>query len=407
MRKYLPVIIGVALLLIIALVVATSRGASRRFDDRVTLKEKDKIPFGTSAVRTVLPALFSRSDVRFENGRPGNWNEVISTSYNQAVFLVSDHFNADMYELGELLRFVEKGNYVFIVAHSFSSDAREIFAFREQSVDTRGPFVTWDTLGFRLQPPSFASDSLYLREMVVYDSWLSAIDTNYATVLGRNVDGAPNFVRMNRGSGSVFIHTSPLAFSNFFVLAGNNFRYIEQVLSVVPAGVEKVSWNEFYLTKPRTQQDEDEDKEPSWLSVLLRYPAFRWGLITAAATALLMVVLGMRRRQRMIPGHQKPVNESLDFVRTMGRLYYDRRNHHNLARKMAQYFLEHVRNQYKLATHSLDEEFVRMLGFKSGYAEARLTDIVSFIQALDTKSSITEVQLAKFHRQLEDFYQNT
>ncbi len=406
MRKFLPLIIGLLLLLIIAIVVATSKGSGPAFDERVTLKEKDKIPFGTSAVRTMLPTLFTHSEVNFENDRPGNWNGVVATSYNQAVFLVSDHFNADMYELGELLRFVEKGNYVYIVAHSFSRDAREIFGFMEQGTDTRGPFASWDTLGYRLQPPVFTSDSLYLRPMVNYDAWFAALDSNYASVLGRNKDGQINFVRLNRGSGSVFIHTAPLAFSNYFVLQGNNYRYAEQALSVVPAGVEKVSWNEFYLSKPRTNNNDDE-QEPGWLSVLFRYPAFKWGLITAAATALLMVLLGMRRRQRMIPPYTKPRNESLDFVRTMGRLYYDRRNHQNLARKMAQYFLEHVRAQYKLATHRLDDEFVRLLSFKTGYPEEQLSTILTFIRSLDTKASITEAQLARFHRQLEDFYQNT
>jgi hypothetical protein len=115
----------------------------------------------------------------------------------------------------------------------------------------------------------------------------------------------------------------------------------------------------------------------------------------------------MRRRQRFIPAYQKPTNESLDFVKTMGRLYYERRDHRNLSLKMAMYFLEHVRSNYKLPTHNLDKEFEQLLHFKSGYSQQGIEEIISFISYLKTGESVTEMQLAKFHSQLESFYQNT
>lgn len=109
----------------------------------------------------------------------------------------------------------------------------------------------------------------------------------------------------------------------------------------------------------------------------------------------------------MIPPHQKPTNDSLDFVKTLGRLYYDRRDHKNLAEKMATYFLEHIRSRYKLPTHTLDEEFIKALHFKSGYAEAETKKIVETIKYIQTVPFIPEGELAAFHRQLEAFYQNT
>ena len=109
----------------------------------------------------------------------------------------------------------------------------------------------------------------------------------------------------------------------------------------------------------------------------------------------------------MIPDHPKPSNESLDFVKTMGRLYYDRRNHQNLAKKMSMYFLEHVRTAYKLPTHTLDESFIENLHYKSGYSKGDLNEIISFIRYLHDNGSVYEDQLIVFHNQLESFYQNT
>jgi hypothetical protein len=129
--------------------------------------------------------------------------------------------------------------------------------------------------------------------------------------------------------------------------------------------------------------------------------------MTALATLLLYVLSAMRRRQRLIPPYAKPANASLDFVRTMGRLYYDRRDHHNLAKKMAAFFLEGVRSRYKLSTTALDDAFVQELHQKSGYGYGELKNITDFIQYINTYTFITEPELAQFYERLRLFYKNT
>ena len=109
----------------------------------------------------------------------------------------------------------------------------------------------------------------------------------------------------------------------------------------------------------------------------------------------------------MIPLYGKPKNDSLDFVKTLGRLYFDRKDHQNLAVKMSAYFLEHVRARYKLPTHTLDEEFINTLHFKTGYPEPETKAIVERIQSINSSNYITDTELGNFHKQLELFYQNT
>jgi len=94
-----------------------------------------------------------------------------------------------------------------------------------------------------------------------------------------------------------------------------------------------------------------------------------------------------------------------DFLKTIGRLYYEKGDNVNLCRKMASYFLEHVRNKYKLPTGTLDDEFVRRLQFKTGCEEAEIQNIVSVIRDLRTSVKISDRQVADFHKKLESFYQ--
>ena len=112
----------------------------------------------------------------------------------------------------------------------------------------------------------------------------------------------------------------------------------------------------------------------------------------------------MRRKQRYIPVIKKPGNDSMDFVKTIGRLYFDKGDHANLCRKMSAYFLEYVRNKYKLLAGSLDEDFIAKLQYKSGAAEYEVRGIISFIKYLDDGPAINHKQLTAFHKQLELFY---
>jgi hypothetical protein len=409
MKKFTPYIIAFLILAFVTvIIIAASRKLPRKMDERITLREKDKIPYGMAAAKNLSGSIFPDADVSTDDRSPGYWDEISSTSSGQAVIIVAGYFSADEYELRQLMNFVEKGNYVFIIARAFSDEAQSAFHFTWSQNMLSSLFSTSDdSLRVQLIKPAFESDSFYTYPGRKFESWFQTIDTAYTTVLGTN-GSSPNFIRMDKGYGSFFIHSAPLAFSNYFILHKNNIHYYEQALSVIPRDVRKIVWNEFYLTQRRENRNyENRDKEPNWLSVLLGIRAFRWGFFLLLLLLLLWVLLNSRRKQRMIPDHPKPKNDSLDFVKTMGRLYYDRRDHYNLAKKMSTYFLEHVRSIYKLPTHTLDEPFVDALYFKSGYPRGDLNEIVSFIQYLQHGGSINEHQLIIFHDHLESFYQNT
>ncbi len=177
---------------------------------------------------------------------------------------------------------------------------------------------------------------------------------------------------------------------------------MQQAFSLIPDNVSKVVWNEYYLTKR-----ERPPPEPNWLSVLFQYESFKWAFITAISALLIYVISEMRRRQRLIPLFDKPKNDSLNFVQTIGRLYYDRKDHKDLGNKMSLYFLEHIRNRYKISTDPLNETFMKTLHTKSGYPERDIQEIVRLIIQSNKEDVLDEGQLSQLNNELEKFYQNT
>jgi hypothetical protein len=297
---------------------------------------------------------------------------------------------------------VQKGNYVFFVSPFLNARTEELFDV--SSLANGSGSDTSKRMRVTLQPPRFAQQEFSFPGRN-RGRFFNKLDSTRALVLGRNAAGKPNFLQVASMSGAFYIHYSPLAFSNYFILHKQNLSYYQQALSVLPPTIKKVVWNEFYAT--RTSENGAKEKEPNWLRVLFQYGSFKWGLLTAIAMILLYMLSEARRRQRQIPPIPQLKNESLQFVKTMGLLYYDKGDHHDLAIKMGRHFLEQVRQQYKLNTDRLDEEFIQSLASKSGHSERAVGELAGFIKYLDDVDAISAGQLSDFYNNLQNFYKTT
>jgi hypothetical protein len=206
--------------------------------------------------------------------------------------------------------------------------------------------------------------------------------------------GKPNFLRYKVGNGHITLHASPLVLSNYFLLQQGNKAYLDSIWHAFPANISVVYWNEYFKRST----------ERSSMNVLLKYPATRWAIIIAVCTLLLYVLFGLRRLQRIIPVVPPVENASVSFVETVGRLYFNKGNHANLAEKMIQHFLEWVRTHYYLDTSRLDDAFMRQLAAKSGKSEEEASTLVNRIHELRLGAVVTPEYLYELHRSIQSFY---
>ena len=401
MKKAFPYIIIVIVIAAIAVLLIGNRGRIvRELNERITLRKKDKIPYGCYVAFENLKYIFPDASIYVNRNQPKNWDSISEYEPNQALLIITPQFLADKDEMKKIIVFAQSGNDVFISSRRFPSYITDML---NCSSYAQLDFITiTDSLTLKLIKPPFTKATATVYPGKAFDAYLYNYDTAITYILGTNEQNEPDFIRLMTGKGNIYIHLAPLAFSNYFLLHHNNIGYYDNVLSVIPGSVKKVIWDEYFLTKRN-----DPKKNKNWISILFQYPALRAALLTAFIMLLLYVLLEMRRKQRIIPVMNKPVNDSLDFLKTIGRLYYDKKDHRNLSRKMASYFLEHVRNRYKLATNTLDEEFIKALFFKSGYDEKKLREIISFIEFIDTTPAISDSQLTDFYKHLESFYKTT
>jgi hypothetical protein len=401
---------------VLFLFVNGSRNSRKKLDNRITLRKYDKLPYGAWVAYHNLKYIFPDAAVYTDNHEPGYWDSLSNSENGQAVIILADHFNADDFEMKQLINFVENGNDVFISARELSFSAEKMFGCEVASFAIPTMFELQegevpDTLELDLKNLPSGNPSFYRFPGRKLNSYFYKTDSATTDILGYDDNRKPNFIHLQTGAGNFYVQLAPIAFTNYFLLHQQNITYYEKALSYIPHNVKKIVWDEYYLNKRYDNQGNE--KKKGWFSVLMNlkndegkkpFRAAFWLLMLVMA---IYVLLEMRRKQRYIPLIKKPKNDSLDFVKTIGRLYYDKGNHRNLCHKMGSYFLEYVRNKFKLPTGILNEEFITHLRYKSGVEESIIRGIVGFIKYTDDAPAISAPEVNEFHDLLELFYKNT
>lgn len=409
MKKYIPhILISLAVVAVIIL-LTTGAISSKRLDERVTFQKEDKIPYGLYVAYNHLKLFFPNATVYENQNEPGYWDSLSAYDSKQAMIIITPQFYPDEFEMKKLIAFIENGNDVFISTVFLSQTAEEFMKCRASIFSTEG-FVSSDeeevdSLRVSLFKPPFANDEMYVYPGKKFNSWFYKTDSSATVALGGDELKRNNFIHLKAGAGNLYVHLAPMALSNYFLLFKNNIHYYENILSLINPHTTKIGWDEYFLKKKfRNDSDGRNQDNSNLLAVLFKYPGLKAALLTALLALLLYILMESRRKQRYIPAIEKPKNDSLDFVKTIGRLYYDRGDHKNLCKKMGSYFLEHVRNRYKLPTNKLDEDFIKNLQFKTNVDESEIRSIVSFIKYTDDAPAISDEELTEFYKQLESFY---
>ncbi|HVX27411.1 MAG TPA: DUF4350 domain-containing protein [Parafilimonas sp.] len=411
MKKTLPYIALALLLGAIAFLFMYKK--PRVFDDRITLGVRDKIPYGTYAAYNLLRKEFPHATIQTNRNAPGEWQTLTSDSTKQILFIVAKTFNPSEEELDYLTGFIQKGNYVFISAFEITSDAAKFFKLKEKThteffklmLEIHHPFNPFDSTIVQLDSSDFKTPLSYQYPGADFTNSFSKTDSVFTYHLGYSGSSNTNLIAVHSMKGIFFLHNAPIAFTNFFLLYDNNRQYFEKLMSLLPSDAKKIVWDEYYLYHFESNNQPQENH--GILSVILKYENFKWAFWITLLLLFLYIVTEIKRRQRIIPNYEKPKNDSLEFVTTIGKLYYEKADHKNLAEKLTQYFLDYVRNNYKISTAELNSSFVELLAAKSNKNINEIDAIIETIHTINLSEAITQKQLMDYYEQLENFYKTT
>lgn len=380
-----------------------SRNADARQDlSKQSFSHKDKLPGGCYVAYNCLQHLFNGEAVKVVTKpftRTYRKNVYLNRGEGSLYILVADKLYASQKDIDDMLQFVRTGNQLFLAVNRPDSmlkvrlgvavnDERMLFSLA--STPSAEHYVN----------PYIGADTVFSRKGIYEGRYFTAMDTSNTTILATNHHQRPNFIRVSYGKGDIFVLLNPSSFTNYFLMHGNNIVSLEHQLAYTYDRPSGVYWDEYYKYLNGPQGDFSE-----W-QVLMRYPAMRWALWLFVALLLVYVIFESKRRQRIIPDKPVLANNSLEFVETLGQLYYQQGNNRNLAQKMTLHWTEYVRTRFYLSTQHLNAAFIDTLARKSGQPYAVVREIVESIHHIQLSDQVSDADLQQFYRNIHQFYLN-
>jgi hypothetical protein len=147
------------------------------------------------------------------------------------------------------------------------------------------------------------------------------------------------------------------------------------------------------------------DMDGSPFKFIAHDPALKWAYYLTIVTVLLYMIFEGKRRQRIIPVVQSPKNTSLEFLETIGSLYYHQRDHKSIATKKIAYFFIYIRTKLYLPTNELTAEFREHLSDKTGITPQEINTLIDCIEHIESSEEVTEATLINLNTLIEAFYQ--
>lgn len=371
---------------------------------RLSYKKKDKIPYGTSAFYEMLPFLFPTSKIT-ETEEP-LYNSLNDKKYNNTNYIIiNDEFDPDVLDIRELLNFVKKGNTVFISSNYSSEKLQDTLKFKttvffdveklseKDSASDEMAYGWQEKAKINFYNP-LLKDAKGYESKVMENTYFNSFDTANVTVLGNVNENKVNFIKMPFGKGNFFIHTTPEIFINYNFLDERRSEYAAKVFSYLP--VQNVLWDEYYKS--------GKTKDTNPLRVIMDHKALSTAYFVLIFSLLLFILLGIKRKQRIIPIVEPLRNTTLDFVDTIGILYYQQGSHKEIADKQINYFLSFLRSSFRMVTTTYDELFITRLSERSGIERDVIKNLFNYISYLKAKSDIHEQELLQLNSMIENFY---
>jgi hypothetical protein len=391
---------------------------TKKLNERVTLWRNDKIPYGTYYAHENLARIFPEATIENIKTSPDpyhkeNTRDIFEHTYNPKAnktcyVIIANAVMPDDKEMEGLFDMVSKGTQVFISSSSIDENLLDSLQLKA-SLYT-GFFNGHDSLTVRVFDPVSWQESRYSYPGMALDNYFSNVDSSITTVLGKNKEGKANFVKIAYESGGAFyIHLAPMSLTNFFLLHKENKGYYDQVLSWMPRNAELVRWDDYFRNSVKGNGKGSGGRSAKGLfdsgGWLMSQESFAWALSLLLLLLLLVYLFESKRKQRIIPVIPPVKNASLDFVKTIGRMYFQRKDNKDLAHKMLVHFLGYVRSRYNIRATVLDSDFVQRLTYKSGYDQRAVQLLVYDLQYAQDAPQVSDHALLELNHKLETFYQ--
>lgn len=413
------IIFGIAALLVLTFFVIFRSGGPR-YNWVENYEEENKDPYGSYVVHQLLSNYFPEQPFHTVEKKLHEALPLDSVKVNNFVF-IGEGMYLDSTNLHTLLHFVARGNNAFISTKSIPFQLMdEVYNYCN------------DTYWYGYE--NFRDTSAYLG--FTHPNLRDPVDFQYKYIHGNRVKNYPwhyidsvyfcpespslvelgvinesyiNFAKKDYGDGTFYLHTNPIAFSNIQLLDSIGLNYVGKVFSHLEEG--PIYWDQstripLGVAERQNHGGSGKGASQSPLKYILGQPPLAWAWYSSLAIGLFYLFFRAKRKQRIIPVLPPNTNTSMEFISTIGTLYFLQNDHKKLCLQKMKLFLAYIRERYFLSTKDLDDPFVDRLAGKSEIPKEIVRKILLYYKNIQSSPFVSEKTLIEFHLEMDKFYKN-
>jgi hypothetical protein len=373
-------IIFIIVMVILALLEVNKKEMT---DWRKNFDVNEKSPFGLFVFNQEIKDLF-KNNLKKTGESPFDYYNKNKKSPHNILVIEND---IDVPSWKKILDEVSKGSDAVLIVSRMPKDISDSIGFYDSE------------LSFEEQNVLKLTDKKYQNDFIKLDKFPSGRGFTYikpnVEVLGKTVeaknDDQANFIKVKFGKGIIYVHSEPLFLTNYYLLKPGNVKYAQDVFSYLD-NKETIWFVEHHTKESRF-----------FMRFILSKPALKYAWWVFLGSLVLFIFFNAKRKQRIVPIVEPLRNTSVDFVKSIGNLYLQEGDFHDMMAKKAQYFLNKVRLDLLIDTQHLDEEFAKKLQLKTGKTMEMINEAISFIKkAQDPYAHVLKEDLGRMNKLLDE-----
>lgn len=406
-KKNIPIIIfALVAVIVIAAFIFVRKYYLPKYSWYENYSKTSEQPYGSKLFYTLLKDRDLPLTVIYNR----NYHLLDTNLTNSNLIFLGAGYDVDSADAKTLLKFVEKGNHVFVasgyvplkILREFVPVGDSIYGcthVRDSVVyvsykNAKVPFPQKIRFQYQNLKDTVATywsvyNQTYFKELhdkYGYEAFSFLNDTNI------------NAFFIPHGKGRLYFHTNPVLFTNYYLAQQRGYAHTANMLAQLHNG--PVYWDEPDSYKPGAESDSP-GKSP--LKFLFSHPYLRWAWYLLLVTVFLYLVFRSKREQRIIPLMPSNVNTTIEYVKAIGTLYFKSGEQRYIANEMYIVFLSEIRSRYNLATNIQEADLIDQLSVRSGVNKRILENLFKKFKKLRSESNAGGDDLVELYNAIENY----
>jgi len=343
---------------------------------------EDDIPYGADALFLSLDSLFPGQPVYIN--RDNFYLSLAQRDSSANLLIIDSELKMDEEESDALFGWVARGGNAFISLSKLSAALSDSFKIKTTLMVTPADSMLIES-----------GDSLILRAATPISYYVTAFDSGRVSALGYGQPGKAIFLKATYGQGFFFFHLQPYAYTNYNLLLRGSAPYVQKTLGLLP--LRPLIWDEYHKSaKNKIAQTP--------MRYVLFEPALRAAWFLLLALIFLFLLFGGRRRQKAIPIIVPPQNESVNYLKTLGRFSMRRTQPLSLIKLKKKLALAWLRQHYGIDGRALDKELIRELSRRDILDEKEARNWVMAMAMAGKKRDYSPAELMRLAAIIQKIY---